>query len=264
MGRNGSGKSTLLWTLQGSRERRAGRVEVSGTDPATQAPALRRTLVGLVPQTAADLLYLETVAEECRGGRRRLGGGPQAPRPAGAGHPRRHPSARPVRGAAAGAGPGRGAASVPRRCCCSTSRPAGLDYPAKAELASCAPGARRRRPRGDGGDPRRGVRRRGRRPGRRARARARSSPTARPGRCWRPRRRSPRRSPRSSVPAGCASTRCRDDPAARRTARPPVRAGPRRRLRRRADDAGLAAAGPRARRAARSARRSCSSPCCRW
>jgi energy-coupling factor transport system ATP-binding protein len=40
-------------------------VEVSGTDPATQAPALRRTLVGLVPQTAADLLYLETVAEEC-------------------------------------------------------------------------------------------------------------------------------------------------------------------------------------------------------
>ena len=34
MGRNGSGKSTLLWTLQGSRERRAGRVEVSGTDPA--------------------------------------------------------------------------------------------------------------------------------------------------------------------------------------------------------------------------------------
>jgi energy-coupling factor transport system ATP-binding protein len=65
MGRNGSGKSTLLWTLQGSRERRAGRVEVSGTDPATQAPALRRALVGLVPQTAADLLYLETVAEEC-------------------------------------------------------------------------------------------------------------------------------------------------------------------------------------------------------
>ncbi len=65
MGRNGSGKSTLLWTLQGSRQRRAGRVEVSGQDPAALAPALRRTLVGLVPQTAADLLYLETVAEEC-------------------------------------------------------------------------------------------------------------------------------------------------------------------------------------------------------
>jgi energy-coupling factor transport system ATP-binding protein len=40
-------------------------VAVSGTDPATQPPALRRALVGLVPQTASDLLYLETVAEEC-------------------------------------------------------------------------------------------------------------------------------------------------------------------------------------------------------
>ncbi len=28
--------------------------------------------------------------------------------------------------------------SVPRPCCCSTSRPAGLDYPAKAELAPCS------------------------------------------------------------------------------------------------------------------------------
>jgi len=65
MGRNGSGKSTLLWTLQGSRQRLAGRVAVSGTDPASQPPALRRALVGLVPQTASDLLYLETVAEEC-------------------------------------------------------------------------------------------------------------------------------------------------------------------------------------------------------
>jgi energy-coupling factor transporter ATP-binding protein EcfA2 len=65
MGRNGSGKSTLLWTLQGSRERRAGRVDVTGTDPAVQPAARRRALVGLVPQTASDLLYLETVAEEC-------------------------------------------------------------------------------------------------------------------------------------------------------------------------------------------------------
>jgi energy-coupling factor transport system ATP-binding protein len=36
-----------------------------GDDPATLAPAQRRTHVGLVPQTAADLLYLETVADEC-------------------------------------------------------------------------------------------------------------------------------------------------------------------------------------------------------
>jgi energy-coupling factor transport system ATP-binding protein len=65
MGRNGSGKSTLLWTLQGSQARRAGRVEIGEVDPAEVSPARRRGLVGLVPQTAADLLYLETVAEEC-------------------------------------------------------------------------------------------------------------------------------------------------------------------------------------------------------
>ena len=65
MGRNGSGKSTLLWTLQGTRDRRGGTVDVTGVDPAAEPAARRRALVGLVPQTAADLLYLETVAEEC-------------------------------------------------------------------------------------------------------------------------------------------------------------------------------------------------------
>jgi energy-coupling factor transport system ATP-binding protein len=65
MGRNGSGKSTLLWTLQGTRDRRAGTVSVGGTDPAREPASRRRDLVGLVPQTAADLLYLETVADEC-------------------------------------------------------------------------------------------------------------------------------------------------------------------------------------------------------
>ncbi|HEX4472499.1 MAG TPA: ATP-binding cassette domain-containing protein, partial [Nocardioides sp.] len=65
MGRNGSGKSTLLWTLQGTRSRRAGTLRVAGVDPAAESGARRRELVGLVPQTAADLLYLESVAEEC-------------------------------------------------------------------------------------------------------------------------------------------------------------------------------------------------------
>ncbi|UDY24535.1 ABC transporter ATP-binding protein [Nocardioides sp. Kera G14] len=68
MGRNGSGKSTLLWTLQGSQARRAGSVEIDGTDPAAVKPEQRRRLVGLLPQTASDLLYLETVAEECADG----------------------------------------------------------------------------------------------------------------------------------------------------------------------------------------------------
>jgi energy-coupling factor transport system ATP-binding protein len=65
MGRNGSGKSTLLWALQGTRRRRGGSVDVAGQDPAALQPAGRRGVVGLLPQTAADLLYLETVAEEC-------------------------------------------------------------------------------------------------------------------------------------------------------------------------------------------------------
>jgi energy-coupling factor transport system ATP-binding protein len=65
MGRNGAGKSTLLWALQGSGKRDHGRVDVDGKDPAAVSAAQRRALVGLVPQTPADLLYLETVADEC-------------------------------------------------------------------------------------------------------------------------------------------------------------------------------------------------------
>ena len=68
MGRNGSGKSTLLWTLQGTRKRRAGTVSVAGADPSALDPAGRRGVVGLLPQTAGDLLYLETVAAECAAG----------------------------------------------------------------------------------------------------------------------------------------------------------------------------------------------------
>ncbi len=83
MGRNGSGKSTLLWALQGSRKRAGGTVRVGGSDPRDPAnpvdladpvdpvdpadldAAERRRRVGLVPQTAADLLYLESVHDEC-------------------------------------------------------------------------------------------------------------------------------------------------------------------------------------------------------
>jgi len=73
MGRNGSGKSSLLWAIQGSGKRSAGRVDVDGRDPADGSPAEARTLVGLVPQTAADLLYLESVALECAAADRQAG-----------------------------------------------------------------------------------------------------------------------------------------------------------------------------------------------
>ncbi len=70
MGRNGSGKSSLLWALQGSGALAGGRVEVTGeagtaVDPATLTPSRRRARVGLVPQTATDLLYLDSVGAEC-------------------------------------------------------------------------------------------------------------------------------------------------------------------------------------------------------
>jgi energy-coupling factor transport system ATP-binding protein len=66
MGRNGSGKSSLLWAMQGSGRRDSGTVSVGpdAVDPARlPAPAARR-LVGLVPETPADLLYLDTVRAE--------------------------------------------------------------------------------------------------------------------------------------------------------------------------------------------------------
>ena len=73
MGRNGSGKSTLMWALQGTRKRVRGTVRVAGKDPADLGAEARRRLVGLVPQTAADLLYLETVADECAAADREAG-----------------------------------------------------------------------------------------------------------------------------------------------------------------------------------------------
>lgn len=65
MGRNGSGKSSLLWAVQGSGKRTSGTVTVHNTDPKALKPAERRRTVALVPQQPSDLLYLETVAEEC-------------------------------------------------------------------------------------------------------------------------------------------------------------------------------------------------------
>ncbi|MET9606710.1 ATP-binding cassette domain-containing protein [Streptomyces sp. NPDC006512] len=70
MGRNGSGKSSLLWALQGSGPRKAGSVAVGGPagstprDPQKLSAAAARGLVGLVPQTPTDLLYLESVEQE--------------------------------------------------------------------------------------------------------------------------------------------------------------------------------------------------------
>lgn len=70
MGRNGSGKSSLMWALQGSGARSSGSVLVDGIETAAKDGKRRdaadaATRIGLVPQSAADLLYLESVDEEC-------------------------------------------------------------------------------------------------------------------------------------------------------------------------------------------------------
>ncbi|MFA9445987.1 ABC transporter ATP-binding protein [Egicoccus sp. AB-alg6-2] len=65
MGRNGAGKSTLLRTLVGLHRPLQGTVSLGGLDPASLRPRALIRQVGLVPQEPADLLYAETVAQEC-------------------------------------------------------------------------------------------------------------------------------------------------------------------------------------------------------
>ncbi|HQR79157.1 MAG TPA: ATP-binding cassette domain-containing protein, partial [Actinomycetota bacterium] len=65
MGRNGSGKSSLLWALTGVGPRQSGRWSVGGQELGKAEPATVRDKIRLVPQTASDLLYLESVGAEC-------------------------------------------------------------------------------------------------------------------------------------------------------------------------------------------------------
>ncbi len=65
MGRNGAGKSTFLATLVGMRRPADGSVQVQGHAPADLKPRDLVRRVGLVPQEPADLLYADTVREEC-------------------------------------------------------------------------------------------------------------------------------------------------------------------------------------------------------
>ena len=66
MGRNGAGKSTLLKTLVGQSPIQSGTVTVFGADPRkwNNSEIIRR--VGFVPQNPADLLYGQSVLEECQ------------------------------------------------------------------------------------------------------------------------------------------------------------------------------------------------------
>jgi energy-coupling factor transport system ATP-binding protein len=76
MGRNGAGKSTLLGSLAGLLAPTAGAVTVAGAVPHRTAPPDLVRRVGLVPQEPRDLLYADTVADECAAADRDAGADP--------------------------------------------------------------------------------------------------------------------------------------------------------------------------------------------
>ena len=65
MGRNGAGKSTLLRSLTGALTPSRGSVTVQGRNPEGFTPAELVAAIGFVPQEPSDLLYGQTVREEC-------------------------------------------------------------------------------------------------------------------------------------------------------------------------------------------------------
>lgn len=65
MGRNGAGKSTLLTTMVGLRRPDHGSISLGGHDPSTLSGPSLIHLAGLVPQESGDLLYADSVAQEC-------------------------------------------------------------------------------------------------------------------------------------------------------------------------------------------------------
>ena len=65
MGRNGAGKSSLIETIAGLKKPDTGHVRVRGLDPSAIKGKERRRAIGYVPQEPSDLLYLQSVQEEC-------------------------------------------------------------------------------------------------------------------------------------------------------------------------------------------------------
>jgi energy-coupling factor transport system ATP-binding protein len=65
MGRNGSGKSSLLWALTGVGTCQGGTWAVDGAALKSMGIDAIRRHIRLVPQSAADLLYLDSVGAEC-------------------------------------------------------------------------------------------------------------------------------------------------------------------------------------------------------
>ncbi len=64
MGENGSGKTSLCWAIQGSGTRTSGTVETATGDPKNMSVQDRLEVTTMVPQRAADLLFLNSLADE--------------------------------------------------------------------------------------------------------------------------------------------------------------------------------------------------------
>jgi energy-coupling factor transport system ATP-binding protein len=65
MGRNGAGKSSLLQSIVGVKELDSGEISIFTHPPLSLKGALRRATVGYIPQEPSDLLYAQSVMQEC-------------------------------------------------------------------------------------------------------------------------------------------------------------------------------------------------------
>ena len=120
-----------------------GTVDVAGSDPGAAPADGARALVGLVPQTPSDLLYLATVGGECAQADRDAGVPRRdVPRPAGAARRRRSTADQHPRDLSEGQRLALVLAvqlTRRRRSCCSTSRPvASTTAPRTGSSACCA------------------------------------------------------------------------------------------------------------------------------
>lgn len=65
MGRNGAGKSSLLQSIVGIKKLDVGNISIFERDPMSLKGKDRRDLVGYIPQEPGDLLYSQSVLQEC-------------------------------------------------------------------------------------------------------------------------------------------------------------------------------------------------------
>ena len=65
MGRNGAGKSSLLQSIVGVKNLDHGHISIFNLDPTDLKGKERRTTVGYIPQEPSDLLYSQSVGQEC-------------------------------------------------------------------------------------------------------------------------------------------------------------------------------------------------------